>query len=115
MAATATQDLSKLPRWARERIQFLERRVQEAADREAMGPEDSNTFLNPHLDHDSVRRPTPLGRDAHVRWHLEGDEERFYLEARLDDGVLLVMSSHLLAVRPKSSNVINVELVRSYV
>jgi hypothetical protein len=86
-------------------------RVAEGARRQAIGPEDSDTFANPHAKNVPGSAPTPLGRGELIRFEVDPDKYKHF-DVRLQDGTLRVSASDGFAVFPQSSNVILVKLER---
>lgn len=112
MPVAEKQDrVDRLPKWARDRIGQLEREVAYFQAKLSEGPEDSDTFLDPHAD-----APRPLGCGGTVRFVLRADERgaREYVDVRLDraDSFLVVRGSDGLAVFPAASNSLFVKLAR---
>lgn len=109
----ATKDITRLPKWAQERIDLLERSVEHYKAKLEEGPANSNTFADPYSD---ARRP--LGQDARVRWVLEqrtfpsreGTHDSQYIEAHLVEGRLRVTTSDGMRLGPESSNSLYIEL-----
>lgn len=116
------QQVARLPKWAQRkievlemRVEVLEMRVEEAARAAAIGPEDSNTFADPHAQLSSGRAPTPLGADVTVEYRVKSENLRRgrpkkHFHVRLDGEQLYIMGSHQLSVYPQSNNTIRLEL-----
>lgn len=111
--ATATQDVSKLPKWAQDRISNLERNLQHAEQQLAIGPEDSDTFANPYGDMIGGSAIRPLGRGELVRFVIDEDARRFF-EARIvrENGDIHLdirtEGNTRLLVEPRASNLIHI-------
>jgi len=104
----ATEDrLARLPAWARQRIERLERDLAEAHERLAAGPAGSDTFADPYM----TRRPLGRGTSIEFVARAPGDRVRSYFTVRLDeDGRLHVMGSDGFAIEPRSSNLVLIRL-----
>jgi hypothetical protein len=101
-----SMDTSKLPKWARDYVAKLESDVEYWKDAATAGPENSDTFIRRGLEND-----TPLGEGVTIRFKLQG--ERNAIEARLEDGALVVRTSwHGIVVLPQASNSIRVTEAR---
>ncbi len=103
------QDFNRgtLPKWAQKELTRLEAGVEYWKAKATVGPEESNTFLDPYAE-----KPTPLGKDAHVAFVL-GDRKsvQCYIQrdARTGRPYLYVYGSGIyLAVEPSSANTLRV-------
>lgn len=95
----ATGDVTKLPKWAQQRIEVLERDLERAHKQLAEGPADSRIFADPYIHN------RPLGEDEIIRFHLR---EGFHIDARLRGERLEIHGVEQFVVAPRSSNVIEV-------
>lgn len=107
------KDLSKLPKWAQNRITLLERNVEHLKAKLNAGPEDSDTIADPYGS-----APRPLGKGTTVHFVVPKDQLGIqgsgnYYSVRLNkDGVLEVGSGMSeLDIHPRSSNGFDVDLV----
>lgn len=99
-------NVEKLPAWAREYVDHLERYAAEAARRldEVQGGRLGDTFV-----HDYVHGDFGLGVGAHVRFVIPEDVNgRHYVEAFLRDGEVTIRSDAHLSIQPSSSNLFTV-------
>lgn len=101
-------DVSKLPKWAQQRIDVLEQNIDAWKRRALAGPDDADTFAM-HLGEQA-----PLGSGTTVRFVL-GDDPRYGIrgrmevDCRVDRGELYVYGgSHGLSVLPWSTNVVKI-------
>ena len=92
-------DITKLPRWAQNRIISLERALEDARDQLMAGDEDSDTIANPNSD-----APRPLGRGASIQFGTER-WQKFTVRMR-EDGNLDVMGDTMIWVHPQAGNVV---------
>jgi len=86
MAYTRDPRIAKLPQWAQNEFQGLERRLAEQSLKlQALldGPSDSNATLDPYSDYS-----TPLPRNPMIRHLLDGCTD--YLETKFDGKILTV-------------------------
>jgi hypothetical protein len=97
-----SHDITKLPKWAQDKITALENRAKRAEQTLAEGPEDSNVFADPY------RASRPLGLDTHILFEMK--EDSIYVNPQGDE---LVISSGFkpIAVLPQSSNFIRVRVL----
>ena len=106
-------DRTKLPVWAQNEISRLERDVEYYKTRLAAGPEDSDTFANPHDD-----APTPLGQGTLIQFGVRpGPRFRVRLQdrrGRVDDErpELEISADDMLEIIPWASNVVRVRVRR---
>lgn len=110
--STEEEKFARLPKWAQARIEVLEMRLREANERLSIGPEDSDTFADPY-EHQTTK---PLGTGALIRFALDGlpaKDCRQHLDARLQDGLLLIRGSDSIRLFPQSSNVVQIQLGRA--
>jgi len=106
----STPGLSRLPKWAQNRIEVLERNLESARAKLAAGPEDSDTFADIHTA--AVR---PLGRGTLVRFGGQGYDCTFDVEWQ--DGVLHVQgnassSAQDMVIKPQMTNAVQLTFVR---
>lgn len=107
----AADDLSRLPRWAQNRITALERDLAAARARLAAGPEDSDTFADPYST-DAVR---PLGQGPLVRFGGPGFDCTFDVTWQ-DDGIAIQGNSgwpREMVIRPQASNTVRLYFAES--
>lgn len=106
-----TRDLAKLPKWAQQRIETLERNAAHLSARLEAG-EDSNTIADPFLNRQ------PLGDGETIRFVIErrpavngsGMYDHAYFDARIrEDGILQVSADRRLRIFPHGSNMIHLE------
>lgn len=101
-----SEDLSRLPKWARHRIERLEADNASLRAKLEAGPEDSDTFADPYGE-----PPRPLGAGAHVRFG--GLDSRKTFDVYIRDGELWIQvndDGERPAVFPQSTNTIRVGL-----
>lgn len=115
---TDEERFAKLPQWAQQKINLLERNVAYWMAKATEGPEDSDTFSDPHRGDGHAR---PLGRGTSIRFMLDGaeidgDGWQDYIDVRLDEKgkYLIVTAGESMAVYPSSSNVIHIKQGRYY-
>lgn len=103
-------DISKLPRWAQQHIEILERDLAYWRGKAEAGPEESNTFVDGYTN-SGRNGGTPLGMNTAVRFEVS---ERDYFLVEMDGTALRVhgtaRGNSALAVLPRSNNVIEIEL-----
>lgn len=100
-------DVSKLPKWAQQKIDTLERDVAHWKEKATAGPEESDTFVA----FSSERRP--LGKRAYIEFQvLPG--HRGQITAYLDDdaGELVIHGGDRIMVLPQASNAIRLRMER---
>lgn len=102
--------IAKLPKWARQEIERLEKNVAHYIAQLVAGDEDSDTFANPHS---TAKRP--LGRGTSIEFVLGQDKRGHDLAIRvrtesLRDGTAMldVSGSDGLNVLPRASNRIEI-------
>lgn len=118
MTDTDAGERARLPKWAQDRIAYLEQALAEQrrlVGRLSEGPADSDVIV-----HDYVSPPRLLGRGVAIRF-LMGDGEYIevahhksghgYLELRASSGSKDAQS---LAVQPQVSNVVSVRLTKHW-
>lgn len=101
-----TRNREKLPKWARNEIERLERDLAYAKAHLMEGPEDSRVFANPYSD--LTRKP--LG-DADILFEF-GDHKKIIVKLT-DEGIEVYGSSSLsssLQIQPRASNVVRIKL-----
>lgn len=100
------QDVTKLPKWAQQRIETLERNLAHAHAKLAEGPKDSRVFSNPYAE-----SPTPLGRDPHILFKVGPDfgEE---IHVTIDGKGIKVMGGSRIAIFPQDANVMQIRSFR---
>lgn len=113
---TDEERFARLPLWARRRIEVLEMNNTHLTAKLAEGPEDSDTFADPHRDD-----ARPLGSGTTIRFMLDGaeiDGDRWqdYIDARLSEtgDYLIVTAGDSLTLYPSSSNVVHIKQGRYY-
>jgi hypothetical protein len=92
-------DITKLPRWAQDRISLLERDLADAREQLMAGEADSDTIANPNSE-----APRPLGRGASVQFGTER-WQKFTVRLR-ENGTLDVMGDDMIWVHPQAGNVV---------
>ena len=96
--------MARLPKWARDRIDVLQRDLAYANERLAEGPAGSDTFADPY-----ATPPRPLGTGTMIQFG-SGDES---FKVHFEDGQLCVsfqaMGPRDLAVLPWSANSVRLE------
>lgn len=102
--ATLSSRELRLPRWAQDELLLLRKNLAHAEAKLAAGPENSDTFADPHSG--TVR---PLGSGTQIRFGHAGHDGTFIAEYR--DGKLHVtyrtrMHESALAVLPDCSNAV---------
>ena len=102
--------LAKLPRWAQQHIENLERDLVEVTNRvEAAqrGPVDTDTIADAYSDH-----PLRLAQGARVRFQLGPDYDEQIVchvsERRGGQKCLEIHGGDMLVIRPMSGNLVNV-------
>lgn len=99
-------DVTKLPKWARQEIERLERDLANANAKLSAGPEDSDTFADAY----SRQAQRPLGKGTVVEFRF-GEHWGQKFRARLEDGRLKVSGGNSIAVHPRASNVVEIAVV----
>jgi hypothetical protein len=96
------RDVSKLPRWAAQHIDKLEKDVAYWKELATAGPDNSDTFVSWPMDH-----PKPLGAGYNIRF-VTGPSHGDYIEVRnQQDGSVEVRTAwNAMVVEPKASNTI---------
>lgn len=102
-------DTTKLPKWAQQEIDRLERNVEYWKARATAGPNNSNTFVrNSHHDDD-----TPLGAGPIVRFFPgPGRGWADVVEVNIVGDQVRVCGGDLLGIFPSSSNSFTVKPMR---
>ncbi len=112
MPTTEVQDarMARLPAWARDRINLLERELAYERAKLTVGEADSDTIADRWSD---APRPLGLGtRIAFVVSRRENGTPRDFLECYIEDGALTVLGSDSrITVHPRASNSIDVRVV----
>ncbi len=113
MSTTETEAarMARLPKWAQDRIRYLERDLADTLARFADEQPPSNTYAEPYGD-----PPRGLGTDVNVMFVLDtGDDgsPRDYVQVRLDRGRVYVQASDSLAIFPSASNTAYIKLGRA--
>lgn len=78
--------IARLPRWAQDHIRALEDTLAAANERLAAGPDDSDTFADPHADLVG-RAVRPLGKGVDVRFQVPGQRYGFIVKVGADGGL----------------------------
>lgn len=103
-------DVSKLPKWAQQRIRKLEADVTYWQGKASVGPEESDTFRHEYGER-GADAGQPLGAGANIRFEVDENRRLF---ARLRGGALEVHASGrgfaALQVKPVASNVVRIEV-----
>ncbi len=95
-------DISKLPKWAQTEIEVLRRNVSHLEAELAIGPDESDTFIDPY-----TRDRTPLGKGVRIVLELQSEQsievvnKGEYVEARSTG-----KHSGSLQIQPQSSNAV---------
>ena len=108
MMREAKEDLSRLPKWAQNRISVLEMRLDESAarTRQMDGLEETNVYMDGGIGED--RR---LPKDTRILFKLPGRMSDLY--CRIDKGRLYVQSNgSSVRIAPSSGNSFYVEVVQ---
>jgi hypothetical protein len=105
-----SQDITRLPKWAQDRIRLLEANLRSAQrDLDAMtgDPANTDTLLW------NYQNEKGLPRHANIRFRT-GPKGADYIDARLDDieGCVVIHGGDRLAIVPSASNVIKIYNVR---
>lgn len=100
-------DVSKLPKWAQQRIENLERSASEWKARATVGPEDSDTFISRWPAENS----TPLGTGPTIRMQM-GPEWWEYVDLRKQADRVYIFANQGIKILPMASNSIKVGLNR---
>jgi hypothetical protein len=98
--------IAKLPRWAREHIDSLDRKI---ADLEAGIAKRNGETGTGFVTVDHWRTPITLPDESRIRWRYD---HHTWVDARDDDGTLQIMGSTQLIVYPHVTNVIRVRLAQ---
>lgn len=98
-----TEQFDRLPKWAQQEINRLTLRLREANKRLSAGPEDSNVFADPYSDN-----PTPLGRDALVKF-VVGDGSGDVIIVRRAGNGIYVQGHKGIIMRAQASNTVHVQ------
>jgi hypothetical protein len=106
MSDYTPEQFARLPKWAQNRISYLERDLQAAHKKIQDGPVDSNATLNPY----SQEMFTPLGKDVTIQF---GDVDGVNFTIK-HDGTKNTLDIHAhgekygdrLVILPRSSNAI---------
>lgn len=99
-------NITKLPKWAQNEIQRLTRDLEDARSQLRAGPEDSDTFADPYSS-----APRPLGKGPTIDF-VFGEHWGEQFQARLEGKVLRVNGGNSIAVLPRASNLVEIEIVR---
>lgn len=108
------EDITKLPKWAQNRIMLLERKVDELVGDIAARDGSQKTGVSYTTDFsctDEVRRFIPTDT---VRFHLPKLSERHvtdcYIEVRKLDDHIEVRTQGTLVIRPRVTNVVTIRV-----
>ena len=99
------RDRSKLPKWAQQEIDRLERDLVSAYEKLSIGPQDSNTFADIYSS-----APRPLGKSPNIDF-VFGEKWSQKFQARLEGDTLRVSGGNSIAVFPQSSNVVSIKVL----
>lgn len=103
------EQLARLPKYARDRITYLERDLETALKKLQEGPEVANSFLNPYSD--SYRKP--LGQNVSIQFGLD-DGVHFMVKHEAERNRLDIIGygnhSDRLVVAPRGGNCVHVAL-----
>lgn len=111
-------DVSKLPKWAAQRIEWLEDQLDAAKAMLSNGPADSRVFANPY-PYPGVSHP--LGHHPRIRFLVARNprsdtstpDDQYYIEvSHTEEGHLWLVGSHSFVLRPQAANLIAIELRR---
>lgn len=103
------RDASKLPKWAQQRIETLERNVDYWREKAMDGPADSDTFIRRYIDNGRTKGQ-PLGKGETIVFVAEQAdtyyESRGVEVTRMQDGSISVrtIGGGRLAFLPSASN-----------
>lgn len=92
----------RLPKWAQQEIERLERDLAYAKERLAEGDSESRVFADPYAD-----PPRPLGYDTAVEFRF-GDHWSDKIHIRIDGDGLKVMGGSRLSITPEAANVVRI-------
>ena len=97
-------DITKLPKWAQQRIKYAEQTASEALEREKRTVEgDTNVWI----DKGYRRDRQPLPEHTRILFELEDGS----ISVSVEDGKVYVMAIHGgLSVYPRSSNTLSMEV-----
>lgn len=107
MSKAPTRNREALPKWAQQEIGRLERDLESARAKLRVGPEDSDTFADATLS----ELARPLGKGARIEFRF-GDSWHERITAYIEDRRLVVHGGSVLAVFPRSSNGVEIEVVQ---
>ncbi len=96
----------RLPKWAQQEITRLNANVEYWKARATVGPENSDTFLDPYGD-----PPTPLGKRPVVEFHLGPDRFNDRIRVNVEAGgrgELYVAGGTTLKITPWATNVVKI-------
>lgn len=99
------QDITKLPRWAQDRIRITEMRLQEARLRidQMFGAAETDTTMQ---DYPESRK---LPKGANIRFALDKHE---WVDVRIRDGRVLVMGSYAINLHPEAANTLTIGILK---
>jgi hypothetical protein len=111
-ARSDRHDLTKLPKWAQTLIAVLESDIRYLKAKVEAGPENSNTFADPHAD-----PPRPLGQSPNIQFMLGRDDLRQYIQARIQQDhngtpYVYIMGGDSIVIEPQSSNTVRLRIER---
>jgi hypothetical protein len=105
---------ARLPKKVQQYIERLERDLQDALDRLAAGPDDSNTFADPYSN-----TPQPLGHDTRIEFRLDhevagarGPYVQSHVDRNRSGPYIELIGNGSMVIEPRSSNVIRIRIER---
>lgn len=100
----------KLPVWAQRQIETLRMHLDEAREKIAgIDRTDAVAFTEPYSD-----QPLPVAKLHDTIRFVIDEEQRDFIDVRLREGYLEVMTSNLLSLTPSASNVVQIRLEGTY-
>ena len=104
-------DVTKLPKWAQQEIERLERDVEHFQATLSVGPDDSNTFADPYSS-----APRPLGHGTTIEFVMtDGTRIRVRAERNSVSGAydrIDVNGGDTIAVLPRAANSVEIQVQR---
>lgn len=107
---TTTEDLAKLPQWARFRIEILERDVEfyqhQHQAHQVTGEEATDTIIPGY----GIEADRWLPKGSCIRFYLDRGGITGWIDCQLRDGKVEVMGGTTLILTPQASNVVKIKL-----